>query len=204
MTMEREEKLRRNIANNLIHYRKESNLTQLELAEKLQYSDKAISKWERGESVPDIFILHTLADLYSCSVDDFLSERIKVKRSFYKNRFIISLMSVALVWLVTIITFMVWKMIGVSKGINSHCWITWFYGLMCSFIVAIVFSKIWGKRWHRFIFITGLVWSVGLVIFTHLTLLSIPVPWLVWCVCATVQVLVFLWYCLIRKKNKIQ
>ena len=88
MTMEREEKLRRNIANNLIHYRKESNLTQLELAEKLQYSDKAISKWERGESVPDIFILHTLADLYSCSVDDFLSERIKVKRSFYKNRFI--------------------------------------------------------------------------------------------------------------------
>lgn len=204
MTMEREEKLRRNIANNLIHYRKESNLTQLELAEKLQYSDKAISKWERGESVPDIFILHTLADLYSCSVDDFLSERIKVKRSFYKNRFIISLMSVALVWLVTIITFMVWKMIGVSKGINSPCWITWLYGLMCSFIVAIVFSKIWGKRWHRFIFITGLVWSVGLVIFTHLTLLSIPVPWLVWCVCATVQVLVFLWYCLIRKKNKIQ
>ena len=106
--MEKEEKLRRNLANNLIHYRKESNLTQLQLAEKLNYSDKAISKWERAESVPDIYILNTLAELYSCSVDDLLSERIKVKRSFYKNRFIISLMAVALVWLVAIIVYMVW------------------------------------------------------------------------------------------------
>lgn len=200
--MEKEEKLRRNLANNLIHYRKESNLTQLQLAEKLNYSDKAISKWERAESVPDIYILNTLAELYSCSVDDLLSERIKVKRSFYKNRFIISLMAVALVWLVAIIVYMVWKMVGESMNLtNVPYWITWLYALMISFIVAVVFSKIWGKRWHRFIFISGIIWSTGLVLFTHFLLLSLPVPWLVWCVCAAVEVLTFLWYSLIRKKK---
>ena len=203
--MEKEEKLRRNLANNLIHYRKESNLTQLQLAEKLNYSDKAISKWERAESVPDIYILNTLAELYSCSVDDLLSERIKVKRSFYKNRFIISLMSVELVWLVAIIVYMVWKMVGESMNLtNVPYWITWLYALMISFIVAVVFSKIWGKRWHRFIFISGIIWSTGLVLFTHFLLLSLPVPWLVWCVCAAVEVLTFLWYSLIRKKKNSQ
>ena len=203
--MEKEEKLRRNLANNLIHYRKESNLTQLQLAEKLNYSDKAISKWERAESVPDIYILNTLAELYSCSVDDLLSERIKVKRSFYKNRFIISLMAVALVWLVAIIVYMVWKMVGESMNLtNVPYWITWLYALMISFIVAVVFSKIWGKRWHRFIFISGIIWSTGLVLFTHFLLLSLPVPWLVWCVCAAVEVLTFLWYSLIRKKKNLQ
>ena len=200
--MEKEEKLRRNLANNLIHYRKERNLTQLQLAEKLTYSDKAISKWERAESVPDIYILNTLAELYSCSVDDLLSERIKVKRSFYKNRFIISLMAVALVWLVAIIVYMLWKMVGESMNLtNVPYWITWLYALMISFIVAVVFSKIWGKRWHRFIFISGIIWSTGLVLFTHFLLLSLPVPWLVWCVCAAVEVLTFLWYSLIRKKK---
>ena len=205
LSMEKEEKLRRNLANNLIHYRKESNLTQLQLAEKLNYSDKAISKWERAESVPDIYILNTLAELYSCSVDDLLSERIKVKRSFYKNRFIISLMAVALVWLVAIIVYMVWKMIGESMNLtNVPYWITWLYALMFSFIVAVVFSKIWGKRWHRFIFISGIIWSTGLVLFIHFLLLSLPVPWLVWCVCAAVEVLTFLWYSLIRKKKNSQ
>lgn len=202
LIMEKEEKLRRNLANNLIHYRRESNLTQLQLAEKLNYSDKAISKWERAESVPDIYILHTLAELYSCSVDDLLSDRIKVKRSFYKNRFIISLMAVALVWLVAITIYMVWKMIGESMNLtNVPYWITWLYAVMCSFIVAVIFSKIWGKRWHRFIFISGIIWSTGLVLFIHFVLATLPVPWLVWCICAAVQVLTFLWYSLIRKKK---
>lgn len=203
--MEKEERLRRIISKNLVHYRKESGITQLQLAEKLNFSDKAISKWERAESIPDIYTLAYLAEMYNCTVDDFLSESIKVKRSYYKNRLIISLMAIALVWLVAIITFMVWKIIGDSVGlVNAPYWITWLYAVMVSFIVAVIFSKIWGKRWHRFLFVSGIVWSTGLVLFSHLVLLKIPVPWLVWCICAAVQVLVILWYCLIRKRKKTQ
>ena len=57
--------IKENLARNLTLYRKASNLTQAELAEKLNYSDKAVSKWERGESVPDLYVLKQLADFYN-------------------------------------------------------------------------------------------------------------------------------------------
>ena len=74
--MENEVKI---LANNLIYYRKASGYTQLEIAEKLNYSDKSISKWERAEGVPDIFVLKALAELYGITIDDlFHKEQQKV------------------------------------------------------------------------------------------------------------------------------
>ena len=52
------------IAKNITILRQNAKMTQSELAEKLNYSDKAISKWERGESIPDITVLKALADLF--------------------------------------------------------------------------------------------------------------------------------------------
>ena len=89
--MANEEELKKKLAKNLIYYRKNNNLTQLQLAEKLSYSDKAISKWERGESVPDILTLKALADLYHCKIDDLLKEKNKKKLFITKNKLIISL-----------------------------------------------------------------------------------------------------------------
>ena len=57
------------IANNIIELRKSKKWTQIELAEKLNYSDKAISKWERAESLPDVTVLQQIAALFSVSVD---------------------------------------------------------------------------------------------------------------------------------------
>ena len=72
--MEKIENLRRIIKNNLIKYRKAAGLTQVQLAEKLGYSDKSVSKWEREEGVPDIYILKEIADLYGITVNDLISE----------------------------------------------------------------------------------------------------------------------------------
>lgn len=60
------------LAQNLIKLRKASGLTQLELAEKIKYSNKTISKWERGESYPDVFTLKKIADVYGVTVNDIL------------------------------------------------------------------------------------------------------------------------------------
>src|SRR5690554_6504635 len=65
------------VANNLVNYRKDKNLTQMELAEQINYSDKVISKWERGESLPGIDALKTIADFYKISVDDLIQEESK-------------------------------------------------------------------------------------------------------------------------------
>ena len=70
--METVNELKSVIAQNLIKYRKENGLTQQELAEKLNYSDKSISKWERGEGVPDIYILKQIAELYNVTVNDII------------------------------------------------------------------------------------------------------------------------------------
>ncbi len=58
-----EERLKKNIAKNLSSLRKSAGLTQAELGEKLTYSDKSISKWERGDGLPDLLVLDKLAEL---------------------------------------------------------------------------------------------------------------------------------------------
>ena len=59
--------IKENFAANLSRYRKAMGITQAELAEKINYSDKAVSKWERGESLPDLVVVKTIADLFGVS-----------------------------------------------------------------------------------------------------------------------------------------
>ena len=68
------EKLKDQIGANISAYRKRAGWTQAELAEKLNYSDKAVSKWERGESVPDVLTLATLAEQLGVTVNDLLTD----------------------------------------------------------------------------------------------------------------------------------
>ena len=105
-----EEKLKYNLAKNLVHYRKLAGLTQLELAQKINYSDKSISKWERAEGAPDIYVLKRLADFYDVSVDALLSgeEEPPMPNHFQqKRRILITFLSVGLVWLVATFVFFV-------------------------------------------------------------------------------------------------
>ena len=61
-----------NVANNIARYRKKLNMTQLQLAEKLNYSDKAVSKWERAEALPDIYVMHELAVMFGITLDELI------------------------------------------------------------------------------------------------------------------------------------
>ncbi len=66
--------LKQIFAGNLSRLRLAHGWTQAELAEKLNYSDKTVSKWERGESIPDVSILKQISELFHISLDDLLSE----------------------------------------------------------------------------------------------------------------------------------
>ena len=98
--------LKQIVAKNLVELRKNAKLTQLDLAEKLNYSDKAVSKWERGESLPDVETLKKIADLYDVSIDNMLKEQKDITKKTRKvsltggQKLLISLISVALVWAV--------------------------------------------------------------------------------------------------------
>ena len=66
------DELKRCVATNLVQLRMTKGWTQAELAEQIHYSDKAVSKWERGESLPDVAVLKSLAGLYGVTVDYLL------------------------------------------------------------------------------------------------------------------------------------
>ena len=83
--MKSEEEIRHTIASNLSFYRKLNNMTQAQVADLLSYSDKAISKWERGEAAPDIYILTAFAEIYHVSVNDLLSEK-KLKEEIQRQK----------------------------------------------------------------------------------------------------------------------
>ena len=69
------------IGKNISEYRKAAGLSQLEFAEKLNYSDKAISKWERGDSLPDIIILKQIADMFNITVNDLIGYKNTKKKN---------------------------------------------------------------------------------------------------------------------------
>lgn len=101
-----------NVANNISKLRKANNLTQIELANKLNYSDKAISKWERGESLPDIGVLNTIAQLFNVDMnylvaehteEEFKKEEIEEKRNFVRDLLVLILWCIAIFFVATFI-----------------------------------------------------------------------------------------------------
>ncbi|MDD6301968.1 MAG: helix-turn-helix transcriptional regulator [Bacillales bacterium] len=206
-SIEVEEKLRKTIAINLIYYRKLHEITQVQLAELLNYSDKAVSKWERGDGVPDIYILNKLAKIYNITVNDLIYEHKKKKPiTFFRNRFVISLLSFGLVWFIATIFYVIFKIIKINvSSFNPKNWELWYlfiYAIPSSSIVALVFSKLWGKRWHRFFEVSGIIWGVGLIVFLQLKSFNVDNAYLFWFICVAFEVLTLLWYCLRRKKKE--
>lgn len=150
------------IKNNLIKYRKDNKLTQLELAEKIHYSDKAISRWENGEVVPDIETLNSLSEIYEISITQFFEEHTIIKPILHKikhleigNKLAITLISVAGVWLIACILYFYLHAIS-----HANVWQLFMWAVPISSIVGIVFNGIWGKRLWTFILVSILVWSI--------------------------------------------
>lgn len=204
--MEQLEEFRTTVAQNLVKYRRNAGLTQLELAEKLNYSDKAVSKWERGETVPDAYVLKQLAEIYNISVDEFLSKKTEeqqkmpfiIKRAFKNKHFIITSLSTGLVWLIACICFVVLRLLD----LDSIAYMSFIYAIPVSSIVCLVFSSIWSsKKWISGIFATITLWTVFLSIFLSF---SSPNLWIIFIIAIPLQFLVVLWYFLIKESKKIK
>ena len=156
-------------AQNLVKYRKSLNLTQAELAEKLNYSDKAVSKWERAESLPDIYTIKNIADFFGTKVDDLISEpkaeKPKINYNIGKKRTIICLASTAIVWLVAIVFFAFIHIIFPSITVT---WLSFVFAVPVTAIVLLVFTSVWGKSLGNVIIISILIWSVILTVYLTL------------------------------------
>ena len=201
--MENETNQQELLAKNLAYYRKASGLTQLELAEKFNYSDKSVSKWERGEGFPDIFVLKSLADFYGITVDDFYAtehKKITVKQSQKRKQIYIRLLSLGICWLVVVLTFFLLNVL-LPKDAKFQTWLTFVYGTLASSIIWLVWEFIYHNRFYRMIATSLVIWTAALSLYLTFLLLIDNYP-LIFVVAAPLQVLEILWYLFRRKKDK--
>ncbi len=199
------DKLRENIAENIVKLRVSANMTQAQLADKLNYSDKAVSKWERGESVPDIVILKQIADMFSVTVDWVITEHRdnampkpdeSVLRQRRYNHLWITLLSAMGVWLLATVVFALLAGYGIK-----HAWLAFLFGVPFTFIDLLVFNAIWGRYRRNFLFISLIIWTMLASIFLLVLAVSGTNIWFVFVIGVPLQLGTIFWS-QIRIKSK--
>ena len=178
-----DEKLKHLIGANIAYFRKGAGLTQAGLAEKLNYSDKAVSKWERGESVPDVVTLIHLAESLEITVNDLLTDQneLPAEASRFQqavgqvaektlrrkaNKNVILALSSLLCWFVALFIFVV-----VSSFDIPYSWLAFFVAVPANCIVLLSLRSAWHDfRWNKAL-ISGIMW--GSLASIHVTLLML-------------------------------
>ena len=194
------------LAKNLAYYRKASGLTQLELADKFNYSDKSVSKWERGEGFPDIFVLKSLADFYGITVDDFYQSEhkaVKVSQNKKRKQTYLKLLSIGINWLVTVLTFFLLNTLlsRFAPDASFEPWLTFIYGTLTTGIILLVWEFIYHNRFLRMIATSIIIWTAALSLFlTFLVVMNLALP-LLFIVAIPLEVLEIIWY-LFRRNRK--
>lgn len=213
-----DEKLKKQIGMNIVSYRKQMGLTQVGLAEKLNYSDKAVSKWERGESVPDVITLVQLAELFGVTVNDMIkdlnelpAELGKVERVMEKavektfkrkadKRIILQLSSI-LVWFVALLFFVLFTILDIPKS-----WIAFIYAVPADAIVRLSLLSAWKDYRRNKLLISVIMWgSITALYASMLTFLQLALwskIWVLFLLGIPGQIAILLWFRIYRRPKK--
>lgn len=200
--MENNKDINKIIGKNLLALRKDKKLTQVELAEMFNYSDKSISKWETGESLPSIEVLYELSKFYGTSLDSLTREDFQIEKPETKKardkllpaHLVITLLATSVVWLLATILFVSVKL---TYSINYSIIFLWALPISC--IVLLIFNAIWGKNYLMFVILSLLNWS--LLTSIHLQVL-IGMPhniWPIYLLGIPLQIAIILWAILLQK-----
>lgn len=184
------------VAKNITELRLLNNMTQMELAEKLNYSDKTISKWERAESSPDISVLVEIADLFGVSLDylvraENIEEKVKENKQTQTkyNRRVISYISESIALIIAVLAFIITSLI---IGKMTFQWLYFVYALPVVLIIKLVFNSIWFNPRHNYAIISALIWSILLTIHTTFLYFKIDVA-IIYLLGIASQIVVIMW-----------
>ena len=186
-------------ASNIIKLRTEAGLTQAELGEKLNYSDKTISKWERGEAIPDAYVLTQMAEIFGVTVDYLLSshdaweppeqQAARQEEAGYSVNMIIAI-SVLGVWTMALTIFvMLWLF-------DIILWESFVVALPVSILTYMVLICVFRRRRHLQFVIAAFVLSLFILLYFTLPMQK---PWQLFLIAVPAEVIVFL-SCNIRRR----
>ncbi len=200
------------IAENISILRKGSGMTQIELAEMLNYSDKAVSKWERGESAPDIAVLKQISEIFGVTVDYLITpghseppsnkeaaERALLISKKRRAHGTITGMSILLVWVIALIVF--FSIDLATEGVVGH-WLAFAYAMPASAIVWLVLNSIWFYRRRNYLIVSLLMWTLIIALHITLILLCEMNLWQFYILGIPGQMIIFLWSLMEKNPRK--
>ncbi len=157
------------IASNIIRLRTTAGMTQAELGEKLNYSDKSVSKWERAESVPDIYVMKQMSEIFGVTIDSMTGEKDTVTPQNAQpflpyRRSMITTLAVAGIWTAALLLFILFWILG-----ELH-WVFFVYAVPVSLVTVLVLNSVWYEGRHNMYIVLFLVLS--LIMTVYLTFLS--------------------------------
>lgn len=181
------------IAENLTMLRKKKGITQAELAERLDYSDKAVSRWEHGETLPDINVLCELCDFYGVTLDFLVQKgdgQIKEdtqSRKLLINNIIVCALAVSIVWLVATTIFIY----GNTLKEVSNFWIAFIWAIPMSCVAVLRLGREWLPRTAKMIIWSLFLWTLITAVVLHFISRGL---WLFYVAGVPAQVIIILKY----------
>lgn len=188
------------IGNNIKELRKVNKLTQYDLAEKLNYSNKTISRWESGDIIPDVQTLNKLSELFEIPLSKMfepdISTRYKLSRRYrlqIGNKLAVSLLFIICVWMLSLVIF-------IHNKINKNVilWQSFVWAIPVSCIVGLIFNYMWGKKAYNFLLYSILNWSLITSIYLSIYNYSF---WMIFLLGIPIQIVILLWYNIYKNKE---
>lgn len=196
-----DQNLETTVAQNLASLRRAHGLTQAELAEKINYSDKSVSKWERGDGLPDLKVLLQLADLYGVTLDTLVSrnasaaiEQAQKPRARLSTRILYELLSVSIVFLIATVIYVLF-----SFSAKQNPWMLFVWAVPLSFAIMTALNLRWGYRVCVTVFFSLFAWSFLTALYLQLLPYNL---WMLFLVGIPAQAAIVLFFQYRKKKQK--
>lgn len=184
------------IAGNISGLRKAAKMTQADLADKLFYSDKAISKWERGESLPDAEMLYQIADIFNVEIQYLFTEhdyvnvlteedekQINKRRIAYKLVYIFSIVIISFTILLSILSSFAYRL-----EVKTLYIALFFIPLIpiAMFIVNLIVGR---KRFNKTL-ISLAIWTLGEAFYMYFYKFHVTY---IFAICIVIQIGILMW-----------
>ena len=186
-------------ASNIINLRTAKGMTQAELGELLNYSDKSVSKWERAEAVPDAYVLKKMSEIFGVSVDYLLNSHDswerpesfkKEERNFHSN--IITILVIFGIWTLAFLIYIIGWLL------EANWWLLFVYAVPVSLVTFLVLNSVWEQGKNNRHIIYALVASIFITV--YITFRSYN-PWQILLLLIPAELIVFLSF-RIKKSHK--
>lgn len=159
------ENIREIISNNITNLRKQNNMTQLDLAKRVNFSDKAVSRWEKGEVLPDVETLYSLAEIFnvpiSCIIENKENFKPKIKKPTAKE-VLSQVLTICEIWIIITVVF---AYHNITRG--KIWWELFAWGVPATAFFLLFLNRKRDDNISKFVYGTILVWSFLICVFLH-------------------------------------